>query len=156
MGELVSIPALLAARAHVGADLSLALILLSAVMFTIGWRLAVHKRFNAHRWMQTASATLNAVVVCAWMIRSFVLYLVPAIPGKLGQRSYAVATTHAAVGVVALVLGVFVVLRGNELVPAALRFKKYKPIMRTSYALYMAGTVLGVLVYLVTYVRAFR
>jgi uncharacterized membrane protein YozB (DUF420 family) len=142
--------------AHIGADLSLALVVLAAVLFTIGWRLAVARRYQAHRWVQTAAAILNAVVVLAWMIRSFLLYLLPGIPSKLGQRAYAISTAHAAVGLIGLTLGIFVVLRGNELVPAAMRFARYKPIMRTSYALYMLATVLGVLVYLITYENVLR
>jgi len=50
-----------------------------------------------------------------------------------------------------VLLGVFVALRGNELVPRALRFKNYKAFMRPAYAIYMAGTVLGVVLYLVVY-----
>jgi hypothetical protein len=51
-----------------------------------------------------------------------------------------------------LLLGIFVVLRGNELVPKSLRFKKYKPFMRTAYALYRLATLLGVIVYLEVHV----
>ena len=53
---------------------------------------------------------------------------------------------------VGLVLGVFVVLRGNELVPAGLRFTNYKAFMRSSYALYMLGTLMGIFVYIAAYV----
>jgi uncharacterized membrane protein YozB (DUF420 family) len=45
-----------------------------------------------------------------------------------------------------------VVLRANKLVPKRLRFKNYKRFMRTSYALYMLATLLGVVVYLEVYV----
>jgi uncharacterized membrane protein YozB (DUF420 family) len=139
-------------KAPLGAVVSLVLIVASAVLFTIGWRLAVHKHFEAHRWVQTVAASLNAVVVLAWMIRSFVLYVAPAIPGKLGQDSYALTTAHAFVGAIGLLLGVFVVLRGNGLVPQALRFTNYKAFMRSSYALYMLATLMGVIVYVVAYV----
>jgi uncharacterized membrane protein YozB (DUF420 family) len=50
-----------------------------------------------------------------------------------------------------LLLGIFVVLRGNKLVPKSLRFKKCKPFMRSAYALYMVATLLGVIVYLEVY-----
>ena len=65
---------------------------------------------------------------------------------------YAVNTAHAVVGAVALVFGVFVALRGNELVPHALKFRNYKPFMRGAYALYMLGTLTGVITYVVLYV----
>jgi putative membrane protein len=145
--------ALLAAvKAPSGAVVSLVLIVVSAVLLTIGWRLAVQKRFEAHRWVQTAAVCLNAAVVLVWMIQSFVLYVVPAIPHRLGQDSYALTTSHAAVGAVGLVFGVFVVLRGNDLVPAPLRFSNYKAFMRSAYALYLLGTLMGVAVYVAAYV----
>jgi len=134
-------------------DLTLILILLTAILFTIGWQLARHKRFKAHRWVQTSSASLNAVVVLSVMINSFVLHILPGIPRKLLQGDYAVTTIHAFVGMVGLLLGIFVVLRANKLlVPMRLRFKKYKPFMRTSYGLYLAATILGMIVYLEVYV----
>jgi len=133
-------------------DLTLVLILLTAILFTIGWQLAVHKRLEAHRWVQTTSACLNALVVLSVMINIFVVHILPGIPGKLLTGDYAVTTVHAFVGMCGLLLGIFVVLRANKLVPKRLRFKKYKPFMRTSYGLYMAATLLGVIVYLEVYV----
>jgi uncharacterized membrane protein YozB (DUF420 family) len=143
--------AVLGAVTSLGANATLILSLLAAVLFTIGWRLAVQKHFTAHRWVQTAAACLNAVLVFAWMIRAFVLYLIPGIPAKLGQASYAVTTAHAVVGAIGLVLGLFVVLRANELMPKALRFANYKLFMRTSYGLYMLATLMGVIVYVIVY-----
>jgi uncharacterized membrane protein YozB (DUF420 family) len=86
------------------------------------------------------------------MIRSFAIHILPGIPGKLLQGDYGVTTVHAVVGMIGLLLGLFVVLRGNELVPISLRFKKYKPFMRTAYALYMLATFLGVIVYAEVYI----
>jgi uncharacterized membrane protein YozB (DUF420 family) len=152
IAKALASPPLAAVKAPLGAVASLVLIVASAILLTIGWRLAVHKRYEAHRWVQTAAVCLNAAVVLAWMIRSFVLYVMPAIPHRLGQDSYALTTSHAAVGAVGLVLGVFVVLRGNELVPAGLRFTNYKAFMRAAYALYMLGMLMGVAVYIAAYV----
>jgi uncharacterized membrane protein YozB (DUF420 family) len=133
-------------------DLTLILILITAISFTVGWQLARHKKFEAHRWVQTATASLNAAVVLSVMIRSFVIHILPGIPGKLQQGDYAVTTTHAIVGAIGLLLGIFIVLRANKLVPKALRFKNYKLFMRTSYIIYMLATLLGVTVYLLVYV----
>jgi uncharacterized membrane protein YozB (DUF420 family) len=141
----------LAARAPVGANISLALVIVTTVMFTIGWRLAVRKRFTAHRWVQTVAVTINAAVVLAWMIRSLVLYVIPAIPRKLGQGPYAVDTAHAVVGAVGLVLGVSVVVRANELVPKGFRLTSFKGPMRAAYGVYLSGALTGVLLYLVAY-----
>jgi uncharacterized membrane protein YozB (DUF420 family) len=147
MINFINGPGFLGTHAPFISDLTLILILITAILFTIGWQLARHKHFETHRWVQTSSATLNAVVVLVVMVRSFVLHILPGIPAKLLQGDYAVTTVHALVGATGLLLGIFVVLRGNELVPQALRFKKYKPFMRTAYALYMTATLLGVIVY---------
>ena len=140
-------------KAPTGAVVSLVLILVSAVLFTIGWRLAVRRRYVAHRWVQTAAVCLNAAVVLVWMIRSLLRNVIPELPGKLGEGSYAVATVHAVVGIVGLVLGVWVVLVASELVPKALRFTDLKLFMRSAYALYMFGTLTGVVLYVVAYVN---
>jgi len=131
--------------------ITLVVILLSAVLFTIGWWLASQRRYEAHRWVQTVAVCLNAAVVLTWMVKSFVEYVIPRIPDRLDQ-AYAVTAAHAAVGVIALVFGVFVALRGNELVPKAMKFRNYKPYMRGAYALYMLGTVTGVITYVLIYV----
>ena len=144
-------------KAPLGARVSLVLMVTAAVLFTVGWRLAVGRRFVAHRWVQTAAVTLSAVVAAAWMIRSFVVNIAPAIPGRLGERLFAVATTHAVVGAIGVLLGVFIVLRANEvLVPRALRFTNYKRFMRSSYTLYMLATALGAAVYVIGYVPGAR
>ena len=147
MIKFLNQPGFLGTRAPFLSDLTLVLILLTAILFTIGWQLARHKHFEAHRWVQTSSASLNAVVVLVVMIRSFVIHILPGIPGKLLQGDYGVTTVHALVGATGLLLGIFVVLRANKLVPQGLRFKKYKPFMGTAYALYMAATLFGVIVY---------
>ena len=145
-------PGFLGTKGQLGADLSLVVIVVTAILFTIGWRLAVHRRFEAHRWVMNVAVLLNAAVVLAWMIRSLVLYVLPVITARLDQRAYAVNAVHAVIGIIALALGVFVTLRGNELVPPALRFSNYKRFMRPAYVLYMLGTASGIILYLVAYV----
>ena len=144
----------IAAKAPLGATVSLVLMVAAAgALLTIGWRLAVRRRYGAHRWVQTGAVTLNAAVVAVWMIRSFVLFVYPAIPSKLGHGAYAVAASHAAVGVAGLVLGVFVVVRANDMaLPSRLRFSNYKLFMRSSYVLYLLGTATGASLYVVAYV----
>jgi uncharacterized membrane protein YozB (DUF420 family) len=133
-------------------DVSLILILLTASMFTVGWQLARHRHYEVHRWVQTSAATLNAIVVLGVMVTSYVTHILPGIPAKLLEGDYGVTTIHAGVGTIGLLLGAFVVLRANELAPRALHFRNYKLFMRTSYAIYMLATLLGVIVYVLAFV----
>jgi uncharacterized membrane protein YozB (DUF420 family) len=144
-------PGFLGTRALFQSDLSLILILFTAVLFTVGWRLAVRKNFEAHRWIQTSAAILNSIVVLVVMITSFIVSILPGIPGKLLVETYGITTLHAIIGMFGLLLGIFVVLRANGLVPRFFRFKNYKLFMRTSYALYMLATLIGVIVYIVVF-----
>ena len=152
MKDFLSRPGFLGTHAPFLSDITLVLILLTAVMFTVGWQLARRKHYKFHRWLQTAAAGLNAFVVISVMINSFVTHILPGIPGKLLEGDYGVTTIHAVVGTIGLLLGIFVVLRANGLVPKGLRFKNYKLFMRTSYALYMLVSLLGVIVYFEVYV----
>ena len=77
--------------------------------------------------------------------------MAPGIPDKLNRSFNAVASLHGLVGFTALTFGLFVMLRGNELVPKPLKFNNYKLFMRIAYGLYMLATLLGVCVYLVWY-----
>lgn len=152
MNAFLNGPGFFGTTANFRSDATLVLILITAVLFTIGWQLAVRKRYEAHRWVQTSAVILNTMAILFTMISSFLIHILPGIPAKLNQDDYAVTTVHALVGLVGMVLGVFIVLRGNKLVPKALRFKNYKLFMRTSYALYMLATLLGVIVYIIVYV----
>ncbi len=145
-------PGFLGTRATFGPDLTLVLILVSSTLFTIGWQLAVHKYYDIHRWVQTSAAIINASVVLVVMLGSFLGFTLRKIPSQLAEPPIWVTVVHACVGTITFLLGIFVVLRANKLVPQAMRFKNYKLFMRTSYALYMLTTLIGVAVYIVAYV----
>ncbi len=151
MFDFLNGPGFLGTAASFRVDLTLVLILMAALFFTIGWQLALRKRFETHRWVQTIAAILNAIVVLSTMISSFITYILPGIPGKLNEGSYGITTIHALIGSIGLVLGIIVMLRGNKLVPKGLQFQNYKLFMRISYGLYMLSTLIGVLVYFIVY-----
>jgi len=126
--------------------------LISSTLFTIGWQLAVHKHYDIHRWVQTSAAIINASVVLVVMVGSFLGFTLPKISSHFVEPPIWIATVHACIGIVTFLFGMFVVLRANKLVPQAWRFKNYKLFMRTAYSLYMITTLVGVAVYVVTYV----
>lgn len=154
MTDFYLLPGFLGTHATFGPDLALVLILISSTLFTIGWQLAVHRHYDVHRWVQTSAAIINASVVLVVMVGSFVGFTLPEISKNFAHPSVWVTTVHAAVGSITFLLGSFVVLRANKLVPNALRFKNYKLFMRTAYSLYMLATFIGIAVYVVTYMLA--
>jgi hypothetical protein len=150
--EILHRPGFLGTSANFAADMTLVLSLAVAGLLTLGFLLARARRYGVHRWVQSSAVALNAILVGWMMLLPFRDFVAPGLPARLGERFYAITTVHAAIGASALLLGVFVALRGNGLVPKALRFRNYKGFMRVSYGLYMLATLLGLLVYLTWFV----
>jgi uncharacterized membrane protein YozB (DUF420 family) len=134
-----------------GADLSLIVVIVAAVLLTAGVVLARRRSYDAHRWVQTSAVILNAVPVVFWMIRSLWLYILPGLPGTLNTGSHVLAVVHAVTGAVGVALGVFVVVRANQLTARGESVSRYKGLMRGTYVVYLAGVALGIALYVVTY-----
>src|SRR4029079_11721494 len=134
----------LGTNASVLSDISLLMGILVALVLTAGMLLAVMKRYTAHRWVQTAAVTINILQVLTIMVASFFKSAAPGIPQKLNETYYQAAAIHALLGVVTLLFGTCVALRGNNLVRRALKFRNYKLFMRTAYAMYILVTLLGI------------
>lgn len=152
MTELLHSPGFLGTRANLAADVTLILGLFVAALFTTGVVLAKRKNYDAHRWCQTAAAALNAILVLWLMVLPFRDFVVRNVGGPRDSIFYIVTSIHATIGSIALLFGVFVALRGNELMISPLKFRNYKFFMRLSYTFYMAATLLGILVYLTWFV----
>ena len=153
MTELLHQPGFLGTSANWAADMTLVVSLIVALLFTIGALLAVRGRYGAHRVVQTAAVTINAILVLWLMILPFRDFVLPASnPGALPESALLTTRIHAAAGAAALIFGVFVALRGNGLVPHFLRFRNYKAYMRVAYVLYVLATLIGVFVYITWFV----
>jgi uncharacterized membrane protein YozB (DUF420 family) len=152
MSDFLTSPGFLGTRATLRSDITLVLILFTAILLNIGFILARRKQFTAHRWVQTSAVVLNTLVVIISMVTSYIIYILPGIPAKLGEGDYAITSIHAITGVIGVLFGVFVMLRGNNLVPAALRFSNYKLFMRWAYGLYMVSTLGGIAVYIIVFI----
>ena len=152
MNEFLHRSGFLGTSANFAADMTLVMMILIASLFTVGVFLAVKKKYEIHRWVQTAAASLNAIMVLWMMILPYRDFVAPGVPSQLSERFYAITTLHAFVGLFALTFGLFVTLRGNGLVPKALKFKNYKLFMRIAYGLYMLTTILGIWVYFTWFV----
>lgn len=153
MTDLLHQPGFLGTSANFASDVTLVLSLLVALILTIGVVLAVRHNYEAHRWFQTTGVILNAVLVLWMMILPYRDFVAPAAETSPLPLSAVVTTRiHGLVGTTALIFGVFVMLRGNRLVPKFLRFSNYKAFMRTAYILYMVATLIGVFVYITWFV----
>jgi uncharacterized membrane protein YozB (DUF420 family) len=119
----------------------------------VGARLARKGRFRQHAWCQSSIVLLNLAVVAVMMIPSFRVHVLPRIPAKLGKAYYALATTHAALGTVTELAGLYILLcAGTNLLPQKFRITRYKAWMRTVLVLWWVVLLLGSATYARWYV----
>lgn len=149
MTELLHSPGFLGTHANFAADATLVAMVIIGILLTIGFVLARKKHYLAHRWMQTTAASANLVLVLWMMILPFRDFVVRDAGGPRPSYFYVITVLHAILGLSAVLLGIFVVLRANGLMIKPLRFNNYKVFMRISYVLYIVTILLGVVVYLV-------
>jgi uncharacterized membrane protein YozB (DUF420 family) len=159
MSVLASIPVkgFLGTGATFGADLNLVVQLIMGVALIAGAFLARHKRYTAHGICQTTVLLLNLVMIGSVMWPSFQQQVKPALSKAVHKWYYEVATIHAALGIAAELLGLYiVVVAGTNVLPQWLRFKQWKLWMRAELALWTIVLVGGVGTYCAWYLAPFR
>jgi uncharacterized membrane protein YozB (DUF420 family) len=142
----------LGTHAGYGSDLNVTIQIAMGVALVSGAFLARAKHFVAHGICQTAVLVLNLVLICFLMWPSFHSHVLPRLPKRLGKRFYAVATVHGVLGVLAEILGLYIVLvAGTNILPESWRFKRWKFWMRVELALWWIVLTMGVATYWVWY-----
>ena len=110
--------------------------------------LARKQRFRQHAWCQSAIVLLNLAVIAVMMLPSFRANVFPRIPARLGRAYYALAAAHAALGSVAEIAGLYILLAaGTRLLPEKLRLTRYKLWMRGVLVLWWLVLLLGFATY---------
>ena len=139
------------------ADLNLVVQVMMGVALLAGTFLARNKRYKAHGICQTVMLLLNLVMIGLVMWPSFEQQVQPAL-SKLSHRLYyEVAAVHAVLGLVAELLGLYiVVVAGTNILPEWLRFKHWKQWMRTELVLWAMVLLTGLGTYYTWYLAPFR
>jgi hypothetical protein len=98
---------------------------------------------------------VNIPVVLAWMLPSYLNYVLPGLPQGLGQADYWVPTLMLVAGVAAEALGIYIILvAATTLVPERFRFRRYKLVMRSELLLWWVVLLTGVSTYYVFFAGA--
>ena len=138
------------------ADLNLVVQLLMAAALVAGVVLARRKRYRAHGICQTTVLLLNLLMIGLVMWPSFRRQVNPSLPKLLHKAYYAAPMIHAALGITAELLGLYIVLlAGTDVLPAWLRFRNWKLWMRTELVLWFVVVISGLWTYYSWYIRPF-
>jgi uncharacterized membrane protein YozB (DUF420 family) len=134
------------------ADLNLVIQLTMGVSLIAGTLLARAKRYRAHAICQTTVVILNLVMIAMVMEPSFGERIVPRLATRLSRPYYAIVTLHAALGTVAELLGLYILLvAGTNILPQSWRFTRWKLWMRIELILWWLVIFIGILTYYVWY-----
>jgi len=148
----------LGTAAPLAADIVLLLEIAMGLGLLAGAWLARTRRFGAHAWCQSAIVLCNLAVIALVMTPSFHDQVLPRIPAKLGKAYVALATAHGALGSIAELLALYILLAaGTRLLPEKFRITRYKTWMRSALALWWLVLLLGFATYARWYVpKLFR
>ncbi len=140
-----------------GADFNLVVQLIMGTALLAGAHLAKQKRYKAHGICQTTVLRLNLRMIGLVMWPSFQQQVKPALSKVFHKWYYEAAAIHAALGIAAELLGLYIVIvAGTNLLPQWLRFKHWKWWMRTELVLWTIVLLSGVGTYCAWYVAPFR
>ena len=135
------------------ADLNLVVQVAMGFALLFGMALARRGNYRAHKYCQSTVMILNLVMIFLIMVPSFHKQVQPQVPGGLKEAYYLVPYIHATLGTIAEVLGLYIVLvAATKLLPKKLRFKRYKPWMRTELALWWLVILIGLSTYYIWYI----
>jgi len=144
----------LGTAAPLRADLILLLEVAMGVALLIGALLARVRKYRWHAWCQSVVVLVNLAIILLVMTPSFSERVSPKIPAKLNKAFYALATVHAALGSIAEIGGLYLVLAaGTKMLPQRLRITDYKRWMRAVLMLWWVVLLLGVATYIRWYVH---
>ena len=139
------------------ADANLVVQLAMAAALVAGVILAKQKHYKAHGICQSTVLLLNLLMIGLVMLPSFRRQVSPQFHRVLHNSYYAAPMVHAALGITAELLGLYVVLvAGTNVLPAWLRFRNWKRWMRAEFVLWLIVVVSGVGTYYAWYIAPFR
>jgi uncharacterized membrane protein YozB (DUF420 family) len=139
------------------ADLNLIVQIVLGLAVLAGGYLARIKRYRAHGICMSTVLLLNLAAIAGVMWPSFDTLVLPHLSGHLHKRYYEVAVVHGVFGGAAELLGLCILLvAGTNVVPEALRFKRWKAWMRIELVLWMGVLASGIGTYIVWYTPVWR
>jgi uncharacterized membrane protein YozB (DUF420 family) len=145
----------LGTQAGFGADLNLLIQIAMGAALIVGAFLARRKRYSAHGACQATVLVLNLAMIFSVMWPSLHSQVLPRLPKHFGRRYYAIATMHGVAGVVAELLGLYILLvAGTNILPQAWRFRRWKLWMRIELALWWIVLLTGIATYFIWYAVA--
>ena len=130
------------------ADIVLLLEMGMGVGLLAGALFARARWYRLHAACQSVIVLLNLTLIVLAMSPTFHSRVLPKLPGRIGKPYYALAAMHAAVGGIAEIAGLYIlVAAGTNLLPTKFRITRYKLWMRSVLLIWWIVLLLGIATY---------
>lgn len=146
-------PGIFGTKANLFTDINLIAQIVLLLGLGAGMIFARQGNITLHQYNQTGWVLLNIVLTIFIMIVAYVEYVTPGLPGNLRQAYGLLPTIHAALGLLAIFCGVYLILRMNQWIPKKWRIKWWKNLMRLTLVLYWLVGIFGLAIYYVWFMR---
>jgi len=128
--------------------------LLIFILAILGVVLVLRRSLIKHCRLLNLAIILNLVSVFVVMVPSFLQFTSALTLAGLRSLEVLIMVTHGAVGTVALILSVIVILRMTNRVPALVRIAPAKSLMRVTFLLWLLSLLMGLMIYRSIYIQA--
>ncbi|MFQ5848037.1 MAG: DUF420 domain-containing protein [Candidatus Methylomirabilales bacterium] len=141
-------------QAFLGTRLAADINLVAQIVLLIGLWIGVYfartGQISRHANMQTTMVLANVIFIFLVMVPSFFQYVI--LGGTTGGTVARLMLLHGLLGLLAQLSGIYLILRmRTPLIPARLRVRNFKRVMRWTLALWTVVFVLGIAVYYYRY-----
>ena len=144
-------PGFLGSFAPFYADVNLIAQIILVVGLLIGFILIRAHKSDAHQYLKTSLVLFSLVMTVFFMgIKLMMLFT----SGLSFNTIILIEVFHGELGTVAILAGLYLILRMNNLLPKALRIHWWKTLMRITFGLYLLVGIGGILLYVMLYVIA--
>jgi uncharacterized membrane protein YozB (DUF420 family) len=146
-------PGIFGTKANLFSDLNLIAQIILLLGLSLGAVFARRGNITAHQYNQTGWVLFNIVLTIFIMVVAYYEYVIPGMPANLSRAYGIVSTIHAAIGLLAIFCGVYLLLRMNQKIPKKWRVKWWKKLMQLTLALYWLVGIFGFGIYYFWYMR---
>jgi plastocyanin/uncharacterized membrane protein YozB (DUF420 family) len=148
-----ALPGFLGTNARFLSDLNLVMQVVMSASLLVGVALVRVGNTRAHQYTMTIVVLTNLVLIAFVMGTTFFAQVVPD-PSPVTQPQRLSPMLHGIVGSVAELLGIYLILRMNDLIPEGWRVQNFKLLMRVTLILWLLTVAGGVVMYVSSYAVA--
>ena len=153
MTHIAERPGFFHTKANFFTDLNILAQVILLLGLVVGAFFARRGHITTHQTIQTGLVLFNIVLTIFIMVVAYYEYVLPGVPAELRSAHGIVSTIHAALGLLAVLCGIYLILRMNQIIPKRWRVKWWKNLMRFTLGLYLLVGLFGLGIYYVWYVR---